>query len=71
MNTKQLLQEMITDSARGDYYALLGIIDYLLTDRNYSKERLARFALRSLNIPWETTFSTLEQLGFHNQTAIH
>lgn len=71
MNTKRILQEMLIDSAQGDYFALLGIVDYLLTEKSYSRERLARFAQRSLKIPWETTFTTLEQLGFHSKTYLH
>lgn len=64
MQTKKLLQEIILDAAHGDYTPLVGLIDYLLNDRRYSRERLARFAVRRLHLPWESVLDTLDQLGY-------
>lgn len=64
MNHRLDLYEMIFQAAQGDSTYLFGLIDYLLHTKRYSRERLARFAVRRLKMPWETIMTTFDDLGF-------
>lgn len=64
MNSRLDLYEMIFQAAQGDPTYLLGLLDYLIQDKRYSRERLARFAVRRLKIPWEQVIETFDSLGF-------
>ncbi len=60
---RNILNMVIDDAAHGDYFALYGILDYLMNDCGLTVERIIEFADHTLHIPANVTMTTLEQLS--------
>lgn len=59
---KNLITLIISDAARGDFRPLMGMIDYLVADRNVPLLRLVDIAERRFGIPRHVSASTLQYL---------
>ena len=66
---KKIIQDIIVEAAQAqyanDYFALQGLLDFLLMEVQIPLDRLQRSAEKLYGIPAGVFYNTVEQLGFH------
>lgn len=62
-HTGTLIKTVVLDAFHTDAHPLIGMLDYLISDKGYSVERILKFAVRTLKLDEGLCINTLDILG--------
>lgn len=59
---RKIVELALTDAAHGDYFTLVGLLDFLISDRNVGINRIIGIADRQFKIPPHITVKALHEI---------
>lgn len=60
MKRKEMISMCLMDALHGDLFPLMGLIDWLLTEKHLTVTRIMDLGERHFGIPRQTTFDTIK-----------